>query len=85
GVLAAGQQVITGMLLATGTGNPEQGEAFARSALQFRNAEETVTSALPNDDWDSAAEPGRRGSDASTPADGDDAPSAPKTAESEAP
>ncbi|PRC48097.1 hypothetical protein C6A85_81575, partial [Mycobacterium sp. ITM-2017-0098] len=42
GVLAAGQQVITGMLLATGTGNPEQGEAFARSALQFRNAEETV-------------------------------------------
>lgn len=55
GILDAGHHVITGMLLTTGSGKPEQGETFARSALRFRGAEQTVTSARPTDNWTGAA------------------------------
>lgn len=54
-ILDAGQRVIAGMLSTTGTGEPEHGQAFARSALQFRGAEQTMTSARPDSSWSGAA------------------------------
>lgn len=55
GILEAGQHLIAGMLHTTGTGTPEDGQAFAQSARQFRGAEQTVASACPTHQWTGAA------------------------------
>lgn len=53
-VLAAGQRVIGRIKLTTGVGVPETGIRFGESAERFRSAGQALTTAFPDDSWDSA-------------------------------
>ena len=50
-ILDAGQVVIAGMRLTTGSGDPERGERFGLGAERFSRASATVGSAYPMEAW----------------------------------
>ena len=50
-ILDAGQAVIAGMRLTTGSGDPERGEPFGLGAARFSRAGGTVASAYPMETW----------------------------------
>ena len=53
-ILNAGQHVIAGMKLTTGIGSPENGERFGQGADQLSAAGSTLSTAFPDDSWDSS-------------------------------
>lgn len=55
-ILAAAQLAITAMRATTGSGNPEEGNGFSKSAVHLEKALNFIIDAKPHDDrWDGAA------------------------------
>ncbi|MGD9622830.1 MAG: EspA/EspE family type VII secretion system effector [Mycolicibacterium sp.] len=50
-ILDAGQAVIAGMRLTTGSGDPDRGDLFGTGSARFAGAGTTLGSAFPLDDW----------------------------------
>ena len=53
-ILDAGQILIGGMRLTTGSGDPAQGQQFGQGSHRFNAAGDTVKSAFATDDWQGA-------------------------------
>jgi hypothetical protein len=56
-VLVGGQKVIQGMLLTTGDGDPESGEAFGNSSRAFDDAKQSLADAHTNSSWEGGPAP----------------------------
>ncbi len=54
GILGAGRNVIEDMKVTTGTGAPDNGDAFGAGAEQLGKAGDTLKSAFPDDSWTSS-------------------------------